>query len=94
MTFFASDPVSSGLAYVVISVGGSEPERLDQFVGDATFAVSRGSAESVIAGRGSAVGDGVRFQEKDLRHAGKDVRVWQISPDPGGGFTAVTVSSF
>ncbi len=94
MTFFASDPVSSGLAYVVVSVGGAEPQQLEQFVGDATFAISRGSTESLVAGRGSLVGDGVRFQEKDQRHDGKDVRVWQISSDPGGGFTAATVSTF
>jgi hypothetical protein len=94
MTFFASDPVPSGLAYDVVSVGNEQPERLEQFIGDATFAISRGGAESRIAGRGSAAGDGVRFQEKDLRHAGKDVRVWQISPGPDGGFTAATVSTF
>ena len=68
MTFFASDPVPSGLAYQVVSVGDEQPQRLEQFIGDAIFAISRGGDESRVAGRGSPAGDGVRFQEKDLRH--------------------------
>jgi hypothetical protein len=94
MTFFASDPVPSGLAYGIVTVSGGRPVSFDQFIGEVSFTISRGTVESVVRGQGSAAGDGVRFQEKDLSHNGKDVRVWQISKDLAGVFNAATVSSF
>jgi hypothetical protein len=94
MTFSASDPVSSGMAYDIISVGTDRPERLDQFVGAVAFSIGKAGTEAVVSGLGSEYDGAVRFQEKDTGHDGKDVRVWHIEAAPDGRFTAATVSSF
>ncbi len=94
MTFFASDPVSSGMAYAVVTVGDSRPASLDEFVGEVTITIDRGTGQSLIAGQGSTEGDRIRFQEKDANHNGKDVRVWLITASDDGTFSAVSLSTY
>jgi hypothetical protein len=94
MTFFASDPVPSGLAFAVVSVADAPPQSLDQFTGEVTVTIDRGTGPSLIAGVGSLDGECVRFQEKDTEHDGKDVRVWEIRPGADGAFSAASLSTY
>jgi len=94
MSFSAPDPVISGHVYRVVSVNCSVPVTLEQFIGEASFAVlNYGAASARIRGQGSALGEGVRFQEKAVDNAGKDVRVWQIA-EVDGEFTATAIAAF
>lgn len=94
MTFAAADPVSSGRPYRILAAGGSKPSAFEQFVGETSFTISKDGAESQIFGRGTAHGTGVRFQEKDIEHGGKDVRTWHLAQEPAGGFTATPTAAF
>ena len=90
----AADPVNSGRPYgVVLAEDGGDSATLGQFVGHTSFTIDKDGAESQIAGEGVAHDGGVRFHEKDAVH-GKDVRVWQISEESGGGFSAASTSAF
>ena len=90
----AADPVASGHPYgVVLANDVADPASLGQFLGQTTFTIDKDGAESRIVGEGAARDGGVRFHEKDAAH-GKDVRVWQISEDSSGGFTAASTSVF
>jgi len=94
MSFSAPNPVVSGQVYRVVSVNGSAPSTLEQFIGEASFVVlSYGAGSSRVRGEGSAHGEGVRFQEKDVDNAGKDVRVWQVA-EVDGDFTATAIAAF
>ncbi len=79
MSLSATGPVGSGQAYRVVSVDESPPSGLEQFLGDASFTISKDGAESQIGGQGCAHCLGVRFHEKDVDHGGRDVRTWQIT---------------
>ncbi len=93
MSFSATDPVVSGQPYRVVSVDGSPPSGLEQFIGDASFAIAKDGVESQIGGQGCAHGLGVRFHEKDVEHAGRDVRTWQIA-DADDVFSATPIAAF
>jgi hypothetical protein len=93
MSFSSPNPVASGQAYRVVSIDGSPPSALEQFIGVTGFVVAIGDAESQIGGQGSVDGVGVRFQEKDVDHAGKDVRVWQIT-EADDVFSATPIAAF
>jgi len=93
MSFSAPDPVVSGHPYHVVSVDGSSPSALEQFIGDASFAIVKDGAESQVRGQGSAHGLGVRFREKDVDHTGRDVRTWLIA-EADEGFSATPVAAF
>jgi hypothetical protein len=94
MTFSAADPVASGRPYNILDVSGAAPGTLEQFLGDASFTIAKDGAESLVCGRGSPQQDGVRFQEKDMEHDGKDVRVWQVAQQGDGAFTATASAAF
>jgi hypothetical protein len=94
MTYAGADPVASGRPYDVSSVNGQEPTSLDDFIGQVAFTVASAGADKIISGVGSAVGDVVHFQEKDVAHDGKDVRVWQLSANEAGGFRAEASGTF
>jgi hypothetical protein len=87
------DATASGLPYLVVMVGGEMPASLEQFVGEASFTVSKSGTESSVSGFGALHETEVRFQEKGLRD-GKDVRVWHIRQTADGTYTAETISSF
>jgi hypothetical protein len=94
MSFSTPHPVISGHVYRVVSVNGSVPVNLEQFIGEASFSVlNHGAGSSRIRGQGSTQGDSVRFQEKDVDSSGKDVRVWQVT-EIDGDFTATAISAF
>jgi hypothetical protein len=89
----APDPVDCGRPYVVVLAEDVGVATLGHFVGHATFTIDKDGAESQISGEGVARDGGVRFHEKDVVR-GKDVRVWQISRESSGGFTAASTSAF
>jgi hypothetical protein len=94
MTFVSPDPVSSGRRYVILPSAAGAPNDLHRFIGEATFTIDKDMVESVVRGSGAVDGTGVRFQEKDVEHSGKDVRVWQITEGPDGEFVATPVATF
>jgi hypothetical protein len=93
MTFAAADPVSSGRPYRILETAGGEPSALEQFLGETSFTISKGGGQSQICGQGTANEMGVRFQEKEVKN-GKDVRTWQLTQEPEGGFTATPTAAF
>lgn len=93
MSFSAPDPVVSGYPYRVLSVDGSPPSNLEQFLGDASFAIAKDGTESQVRGQGSPRGLGVRFHEKDVEHIGKDVRTWEIT-QADDVFSAIPIAAF
>lgn len=92
MTFVAPDPVSSGCPYKISRNGAGTPKDLQHFVGDTSFTIENDGVESVVRGTGAADGTGVRFQQKDVEHSGKDVRTWDITEHPVGHFLATPVA--
>lgn len=65
MSFSAPDPVASGHVYRIVSVNGSVPVTLEQFIGAASFAVlNYGAGSSRIRGQGSAHGEACGFRRR------------------------------
>lgn len=93
MASSAPDPVDCGRPYGVVRAQDAEASTFGQFVGHTVFTIDKDGAESEISGDGAANDAGVRFHEKDVIY-GRDVRVWQISREPSGGFTATSTSAF
>jgi hypothetical protein len=89
----APDPVDCGRSYGVVLAQDAGATTLGHFVGQTAFTIDKDGVESQISGDGVARDGGVRFHEKDALH-GKDVRVWQISAEPSGGFSAASTSAF
>jgi hypothetical protein len=89
MTFAAADPIAFGQLYRVVEVAGHPPVRATDFVGAAEFSIEWHGSRHRVAGTGVPGSAYVlRFYEKDVDHDGKDVRTWDISTLPGGGFVA------
>jgi hypothetical protein len=84
MTFTTPEPVASGLPHKVTSVAGRTPAGLDEFLGDTEFEIDKDGSGYVVRGCGRQHDEQVLFQEKDLGHAGKDIRVWQITGGDDG----------
>ena len=81
--------VVSTAAYAVTQVEGQAPTALNEFVGTVTLVAQGPTGEHQVCGEGGEAHDGtVRFYEKDDRGTGRDVRVWNVSVTPGGGFVA------
>lgn len=94
MSVSPTGAVVSGQAYRVVSVDDARPSTLRQFVGEVSFSVAHpGAGASDVRGEGSAEGSSVRFHEKDLDNAGKDVRVWEVV-QADGHFTATAIAAF
>lgn len=85
--------VISGVSCPVRAVRGHEPRGLEEFLGDGEFTVDMADHRYLVRGCGSQSDDVVRFYEKD-QSAGRDVRVWQVSPSEQGGFWAEHVAAF
>jgi hypothetical protein len=88
MPYFPASPVASGHPYHVIACRGRVPTSLAEFAGVAEFVLSTRTGTMRVRGVGTAQADWVRFQEKDA--AGRDGRVWHITLEADGGFTAAT----
>lgn len=72
MSFSAPDPVISGHVYRVVSVNCSVPVTLEQFIGEASFAVlNYGAASARIRGQGSALGEGVAVSAERCQQRGQ-----------------------
>lgn len=84
--------VISGVAFPIISVGGTTPEGLGAFTGSTEFTVDMAGIPYVVSGCGALLDGCVRFHEKH-EMVGKDVRVWQIV-QAGPDFTAEHVAAF
>jgi hypothetical protein len=90
MTLYPATSVASGRPYHVKACRGRVPTALADFEGETHFTLSTETGTTVVHGAGAAHGDCVRFHEKDVAHDGKDVRVWHITLEADGGFTAAT----
>lgn len=90
MRISSATAVTSGRPYHVKACRGRVPTALADFQGETDFALSTETGTTVVCGVGAARGDVVRFQEKDVAHDSKDVRVWHITVEADGGFTAAT----
>ena len=84
--------VVSGVRCPVVSVAGTEPRLLAQFLGTTEFTVDMTGTPYLVRGCGSSLDGQVRFHEKD-EVLGRDVRVWHVSEDDGG-FAAEHVAAF
>ncbi len=84
--------VVSGVACPVVSVAGTAPHLLAQFVGTTEFTVDMAGTPYLVRGCGGSHDGQVRFFEKD-EVLGRDVRVWQVSA-ADGGFVAEHVAAF
>lgn len=89
--FSKVDPVISGADYTVQIVNGRKPQTLDDFTAHdvVTFVAVCGSQTTQVCGSSNVVGDTVVVHEKTEDGAGKDVRMWSISPN-GDSFEAVS----
>ena len=85
--------VISGVPCPVSAVRGDQPRQLDEFLGEGEFTVDMAGHRYLVRGCGSRREDVVRFYEKD-EPAGRDVRVWQVTPSEQGGFRAEHVAAF
>jgi hypothetical protein len=90
MTPSSASAVAPGRPYHVRACRGRVPAALADFQGETDFVLSTGTGTTVIRGIGAAQGDVVRFREKDVAHDGEYVRVWHITVEADGGFTAAT----
>ena len=84
--------VVSGVACPVVSVAGTDPHLLAQFLGTTEFTVDMAGTPYLVRGCGSTLDGQVRFHEKD-EVLGRDVRVWHVS-EHDGGFVAEHVAAF
>lgn len=75
--------VVSGAACPVVSVAGTDPHLLAQFLGTTEFTVDMSGDPYLVRGCGSALDDQVRFHEKD-DVLERDVRVWHVSKRESG----------
>ncbi|HEX8094255.1 hypothetical protein [Jatrophihabitans sp.] len=90
MALYPAGPVASGRLYHVKACRGRVPTALADFRGETDFTLSTETGTTVVRGVGAVHRDSVRFSEKDVALGGKDVRVWHITQEADGGFTAAT----
>jgi hypothetical protein len=70
--------------YPVGEVKGRYPAGLGDFLGVASFTVSRGELTYRVFGTGEQDADRVRFRQQDLGRDGRDSRTWLITATPNG----------
>ena len=80
--------VASAMPYVITKVTRHVAFSNSDFVGHVSFVIDLDGHPCQIDGVGTLNGDGVRFQQKDESHDGRDVRVWQIRGAGGAEFVA------
>ena len=74
--------VVSGVRCPVVSVAGTDPRLLAQFLGTTEFTVDMNGAPYLVRGCGGWSDAHVRFHEKD-EVLGRDVRVWHVCESEG-----------
>ncbi len=84
--------VVSGVACPVLSVAGTDPSLLAQFLGTTEFTVDMVGTPYLVRGCGAWSDAHVRFHEKD-EVLGRDVRVWHVR-EVDGAFHAEHVAAF
>ena len=88
----AASAVVSGVSCPVLSVAGTDPRLLAQFLGTTEFTVDMAGTPYLVRGCGSSLDGLVRFHEKaDV--LGRDVRVWHVC-EVDDGFVAEHVAAF
>lgn len=77
-----TDPaaIASGTPYRVTHVDGAPAGALTDFLGDSSFLIHLETQHLLISGVGAVDrgGNGIRFYQKDPKHEGRDIRIWQI----------------
>lgn len=84
--------VVSGVRCPVVSVAGTDPRLLAQFLGTTEFTVDMNGTPYLVRGCGSWDDAHIRFHEKD-EVLGRDVRVWHVS-EVDGTIAAEHVAAF
>ena len=84
--------IVSGIRCPVVSVAGTDPRLLAQFLGTTEFTVDMAGTPYLVRGCGGWDDAHVRFHEKD-EVLGRDVRVWHVS-QVDGAFVAEHVAAF
>ena len=84
--------IVSGVSCPVLSVAGTDPRLLAQFLGTTEFTVDMAGTPYLVRGCGGWDDAHVRFHEKD-EVLGRDVRVWCVS-ELDGTFSAEHVAAF
>ena len=82
MTVTTDGPVISGLTYTVTEIDGHPPTGLAGCLGDRSLTLVGNGLSHRVRGTGADHPDGIRFHQKDLGPAGRDLRVWTITGDP------------
>ena len=72
---------------------GRVPTSLADFEGVSEFTLSTRTGAMLVRGVGVTQESSVRFHERDVAGDGRDVRVWHITVEADGGFTATTGAS-
>lgn len=93
MSVDGSAPIVSGRPYTVVEVSGRPATHLDEFVGATSFIVEGDGTPHLVPGIGAVTDTSVRFHQKDPEHHGKDVRIWIVSQNAEGGFSAEHVAA-
>lgn len=94
MTFIADGPVVSGQLYLVTSVNGRRPERLDDFTGEVEISVLRGDTSMSLQGSGAHTAGIVHLCQKERGPIDRDIRSWTVTDQGGGKFTAEPIAAF
>ena len=88
----SSTSIVSGISCPVVSVAGTDPRLLAQFLGTTEFTVDMAGTPYLVRGCGGWDDAHVRFHEKD-EVLDRDVRVWHVS-ERDGGFVAEHIAAF
>ncbi len=94
MTFATEDPVASGQTYLVTEVNGQPPNRLADFAGDVEVTLANGNSPITLAGEAAQVDGAVRLCQKERGPTHRDIRLWTVTEQDGGGFAAEPFAAF
>jgi hypothetical protein len=94
MTFATPANVASATPYTVLLVGDQVPSTVTAIAESDSFTVDLAGTPYQVRGCGRVVDDQVRFHEKDLANSGKDIRVWCVTRNEDGSFSAQHAAAF
>jgi len=90
----ATEPVESGAQYLITGVDGRAPAGLLDFAGEVSISLAKNGKELEMVGCGAEASGEVRFHQKDPGLHERDVRVWIITEQDEGRFSARPNAAF
>ena len=90
----AVEPVESGAQYLITGVGGRTPAGLSDFAGEVSISLTKNGKQLEMVGCGAQDSGEVRFHQKDPGLHERDVRVWIITEQDEGRFSARPNAAF